>query len=161
MSCISGAQTVCEVIYHVYRNKSLYSSAVKSIRRSRDYHNEGKQYCYSFRNPSTGVITLLTGQRILEILGHPNVLQYCNDAERCVGLVLLNARFFAGILEAFNQALQAKDKDLLFCKGVTIPSSLFPNVPSNLLRSSVAGKDFIKIMYLAIGGVPLSQGGLT
>jgi hypothetical protein len=78
-----------------------------------------------------------------------------------VGLVLLNARFFAGVLEAFNQALQARQKDLLFCKTLKIPPSLFPNVPGPQQCSSVAGKDFIKIMCLAIGGAPLSQGGLV
>lgn len=163
MSGVSSAQTPCEVIYHVFLYKSLYGQMVRAINRARNYVAEGKLFCISFRNPLSGVVTQLTGRRIINIYDdYPNIT-WCTDEERIAGLVIVNASFFAGVLKSFYQAQTHRNNLALYCKSFVVPRALFPAIPPEYYQFTTRGNQIIALMYAALGnsGVPtlVSSGG--
>lgn len=165
MSGVSNAQTPCEVIYHVFLYKSLYGQMVRALNRARNHVAEGKLFCISFRNPLSGVVTQFTGSRIIRICDdYPNVT-WCSAEERIAGLVFIYASFFAGVLKSFYQANTHHGKLTLYCKSFTVPTALFPSLPSEYRQFTIRGNQIIALMYASIGntGVPTSvnAGGPT
>lgn len=163
MSGVSLAQTPCDVIYHVYQYKNKYGEMLRSLNRARNYHAEGKFYCINFLNPLSGVKTLLTGERVIQICDHPTKVVWCSSEERIAGLVLLNASFFRCLLGAFYKAETARNKLQLYCKSVKVPLSLFPALPAEYSVFTVRGDQILAIMCSALGfgGVPsiVREGG--
>lgn len=163
MSGVSTAQTPCEVIYHVFLYKSLYGQMIGALNRARNHVAEGKLFCISFRNPLSGVVTQLTGSRIIEICDHPSTIVWCSPEERIAGLVLLYSSFFSCVLASYYRAEVHRNKLTLYCKNVTVPKALFPYLPTEYCKFTIRGNQIIALMCAAIGntGVPslVSSGG--
>jgi hypothetical protein len=157
MSGISNATTPCGIIYHVYLYKNLYGKTVNAYRRAKQNHALGNLFCLSFRNPLTGVVTLLGGKRIIDIVeNYPNNM-WCSAEERIAGLVILYSSFFRSILAGFNRATKHHNNLTLYCLNVTVPSNLFPNYSGNS-TFTVRGKELMAIMFSAIGQSGLPSG---
>jgi hypothetical protein len=156
MSGVSDANTPCGVIYHVYVNKSIYGEMIRSVNRARNYHSEGKYYCITFTNPLTRTSIVLSGERILQIVDHPNSITWCSDEERIAGLVLINRNFFTCLLGAFYKAETARNQIKLYCKSVSVPLTLFPFLSIEDSNFTAKGKDILAIMYSSLGngGLP-------
>ena len=163
MSGVSSAQTPCEVIYHVFLYRSLYSSMIRALNRARNHVAQGKLFCISFRNPLSGVVTQLTGARIIEICDHPSTVQWCSDEERMAGLVLLYASFFRGVLGSYYKAETHRNHLTLYCKSFRVPKELFQSLPSQYCQFTIRGNQIIALMCAALGntGVPslVNSGG--
>jgi hypothetical protein len=163
MSGVSAAQTPCEVFYHVFSYKGLYGQMIRALNRARNHVAEGKLFCINFRNPLSGVNTLLTGARIIEICDHPSTIVWCSPDERIAGLVLLYASFFSCVLGSYYKAERHRNQLTLYCKSVKVPKQLFPALPQEFCQFTIRGNQIIALMCAALGqsGVPrlVSQGG--
>ena len=148
--CLSTASDPCEVIQHIYCNKSLYGNVVRSIQKSRNARELGGLYCLCFCNPCDGSRISIKGDRVLEIFENPCCIRWCSNNERVAGFTIINAEFFASVLSAFDTALSAKADSRLYCKSFLIPQCLFPNVPSDKLKVTINGKMLTQIMFKAL-----------
>jgi hypothetical protein len=150
MSCLSTTSDPCEVIQHIFCNKNLYGNVVKSIGRSRVARQTGGIYCLYFCNPCDGSDITLRGERILHIFENPCRICWCSPTEKCAGLSIINASFFADVLSSANEALQARSESKLYCKCFKIPHCLFPNVAEKDRCITLTGQQIIKIMCRAM-----------
>jgi hypothetical protein len=148
MSCCGLSETCdpCEVIRHIFCNKTLYENVINSIQLSRNAKALGGIYCLFFRNPCDCSSVTLRGERILYIYEHSCNVVWCNNTERVAGLTILNSEFFGEVLLSYTEALQAKNEVKEYCKSFKIPRCLFPNISEQNRVITISGDNIIKIM---------------
>jgi hypothetical protein len=137
------------VIFHVYMNAVAYGKILRSIPLAYEQRDKDRLYCFVFIQPATGAQTYIPGKRILEILDNPNIVPICQGEANYIAIIN-NANFIACILRAFFQALEARDKQILYCKNLTVPQILFPNISSAQQNCTVLGSQFIEIASIAL-----------
>jgi hypothetical protein len=150
MSCLSETSDPLEVIQHVFCNKSLYGSVMKSIKLARNARAIGGIYCFNFRNPCDKSSITLSGQRILNIHEKECKITWCNHTEQTIGLTILNIDFFGQVLSSYKEALQAKNDVKEYCKSFTIPVCLFPNISANNRHITLSGRKIIEITNMSL-----------
>jgi hypothetical protein len=152
MSCLSTASNPCDVIFHIFCNKSLYGNVITSIQKSRNAREIGGLYCLFFQCPCDKKSVTINGKRILEIYEKSCNICWCNDTERIAGLTIIYSDFFADVLASFVKANNAKNETKEFCKNFNIPEFLFPNVPPNERSFTISGKKIIELAFRAMSG---------
>lgn len=150
MPCLSTVSDPCDVIKHIFCNKSLYGTVIASIANSRSAREKGGTYCLFFKNPCDKSTTILKGQRILEIYEDFCKVCWCSSAEMCAGLAIANSEFFADVLLSYDQALQARNDSKKYCKSFKIPTCLFPNVLPEDRCVTISGETIIYLMCQAL-----------
>lgn len=156
-TAVSGATNMDQVIYYIYQNANTYSRIINSINQAQDARAKATQFCFVFIHPGTGVQTYIPGNRVLDIFYTPNAIVPNCVGEATFKEIIIHRDFFICILRGYYNALNAREKQTLYCKNLVVPTTLFPNVSTEYARCLVTGAQLIKLYDRA--NIP-GQGGL-
>ena len=157
-TAVSGATNMDQVIYYIYRNANTYSRIINSINKAQDARAKATAFCFVFIHPSTGVQTYIPGDRVLDIFYTPYAITPNCVGESTFREIIVNRNFFISVLRGYYDSLNARDKQTLYCKNLTVPPTLFPSVTSAYSTCVVTGSQLISLYDKAnvagSGGLP-------